>query len=185
MPATSDINENSPLYMTYLWVTAAGMPIRRIGLRPGADADRKRSDMTMAISNELSYPRPLTADEHDLIEAMLGAVRSGVSRYMGQLEAAEVVGGCGCGCPSIRPRGRVGGCRRWSVSCAPRRRRVPRGRSGWCDPVGAWRVPERARGPSLGWHRCHSAPSARNLAQPPDRQLIRFLGRGTNGPVVL
>ena len=55
----------------------------------------------MAIPNELGYPRPLTADEHDLIEAMLGAVRSGVSRYIGQLESAEVVGGCGCGCPSI------------------------------------------------------------------------------------
>jgi hypothetical protein len=55
----------------------------------------------MVIPNELGYPRPLTADEHDLIEAMLGAVRSGVSRYIGQLEAAEVVGGCGCGCPSI------------------------------------------------------------------------------------
>jgi len=55
----------------------------------------------MAIPNELGYPRPLTADEHDLIEAMLGAVRSGVSRYIGQLEAAVVVDGCGCGCPSI------------------------------------------------------------------------------------
>ena len=55
----------------------------------------------MAIPNELGYPRPLTANEHDLIEAMLGAVRSGVSRYIGQLETAEVVGGCGCGCPSI------------------------------------------------------------------------------------
>jgi hypothetical protein len=29
MPATSDINENSPLFMTYIEVTAAGMPIRR------------------------------------------------------------------------------------------------------------------------------------------------------------
>ena len=55
----------------------------------------------MARPNELHYPRPLTSDEHDLIEAMLGAVRSGVSRYIGQLELAEVVGGCGCGCPSI------------------------------------------------------------------------------------
>jgi len=55
----------------------------------------------MAIPNELGYPRPLTANEHDLIEALLGAVRSGVSRYIGQLEVAEVVGGCGCGCPSI------------------------------------------------------------------------------------
>lgn len=57
--------------------------------------------LNMAIPNELGYPRPLTADEHDLIEAMLGAVRSGVSRYIGQLESAEVVGSCGCGCPSI------------------------------------------------------------------------------------
>ena len=55
----------------------------------------------MARPNELLYPRPLTADEHDLIEAMLGWLRSGVSRYIGQLESAEVIGGCGCGCPSI------------------------------------------------------------------------------------
>jgi hypothetical protein len=47
------------------------------------------------------YPRPLTHDEHDLIEALLGAVRSGVSRYIAQLESLEVVGGCRCGCPSI------------------------------------------------------------------------------------
>jgi hypothetical protein len=55
----------------------------------------------MAIPNEFGYPRPLTVDEHDLIEAMLGALRSGVSRYIGQLESAEVIGGCGCGCPSV------------------------------------------------------------------------------------
>ena len=47
------------------------------------------------------YPRPLTDDEHILIEALLGAVRSGVSRYIGQLESMEVVGGCRCGCPSV------------------------------------------------------------------------------------
>ena len=47
------------------------------------------------------YPRPLADDEHDLIEALLGAVRSGVGRYIGQLESTEVVGGCRCGCPSI------------------------------------------------------------------------------------
>jgi hypothetical protein len=88
--------------MTYIKVIAAGTPICREKHRPGAGGERWRSlDLTMAIPNELSYPRPLTADEHDLIEAMLGAVRSGVSRYIGQLEAAEVVGGCGCGCPSI------------------------------------------------------------------------------------
>ncbi len=55
----------------------------------------------MALPYEPEYPRPLTVDEHDLIEALLGAVRSGVSRYIGQLELLEVVGGCGCGCPSI------------------------------------------------------------------------------------
>jgi hypothetical protein len=55
----------------------------------------------MAIQSEYGFPRPLTVDEHDLIEAMLGAVRSGVSRYIGQLESAVVVGGCGCGCPSV------------------------------------------------------------------------------------
>jgi hypothetical protein len=43
----------------------------------------------------------LTADEHDLIEALLGAVRSGVNRYIGQLDLLKVVGGCRCGCPSI------------------------------------------------------------------------------------
>jgi hypothetical protein len=57
--------------------------------------------MTMAMSKELGSPRPLSSEEHDLIEAMLGAVRSGVSRYIGQLEVAEVISTCGCGCPSI------------------------------------------------------------------------------------
>jgi hypothetical protein len=47
------------------------------------------------------FPRPLSEGEHDLIEALLGALRSGVGRYIGQLESVEVVGGCGCGCPSI------------------------------------------------------------------------------------
>jgi hypothetical protein len=55
----------------------------------------------MAKPDKVLYPRPLTEDEHDLIEAMLGALRSGVSRFIGQLESAEVIGGCGCGCPSI------------------------------------------------------------------------------------
>ena len=47
------------------------------------------------------YPRALTADEHDLIEALLGGARSGAVRFVGQLEGAKVVGGCRCGCPSI------------------------------------------------------------------------------------
>ena len=49
----------------------------------------------------MDFPRDLTVDEHDLIEALLGAVRSGVNRYIGQLESLQVVGGCRCGCPSI------------------------------------------------------------------------------------
>lgn len=102
MPATSYSNENSPPLMTYIRVIAAGRQIRKRSGRSGSGGDACRTeDLTMAISNELSYPRPLTAEEHDLIEAMLGALRSGVGRYIGQLEEAEVAGGCGCGCPSI------------------------------------------------------------------------------------
>ena len=37
------------------------------------------------------FPRPLTAGEHDLIEALLGAVRKGVSRYISQLDYDTVV----------------------------------------------------------------------------------------------
>jgi hypothetical protein len=55
----------------------------------------------MATAESNGYPRPLTVDEHDLIEAMLGGVRSGISRFIGQLETAQVIGGCGCGCPSV------------------------------------------------------------------------------------
>ena len=55
----------------------------------------------MSTEGGPGYPRALTVDEHDLIEAMLGALRSGVGRYINQLESAEVVGGCRCGCPSI------------------------------------------------------------------------------------
>jgi len=102
MPAASYSNENSPPLMTYIKVIAAGRQIRKRSGRSGSGGDACRTeDLTMAISNELSYPRPLTAEEHDLIEAMLGALRSGVSRYIGQLEEAEIAGGCGCGCPSI------------------------------------------------------------------------------------
>jgi len=55
--------------------------------------------MAREMSN--GYPRALTEDEHDLIEALLGGARSGAVRFVGQLEGAEVVGGCRCGCPSI------------------------------------------------------------------------------------
>ncbi len=57
--------------------------------------------MKKAPASAAGFPRPLTVDEHDLIEALLGAVRSGVGRYIGQLEELEVVGRCRCGCPSI------------------------------------------------------------------------------------
>ena len=57
--------------------------------------------MTMAPERKSGFPRPLAVDEHDLIEALLGAVRSGVGRYIAQLDSLEVVGGCRCGCPSI------------------------------------------------------------------------------------
>ena len=57
--------------------------------------------MTIEPVHGAGFPRPLTVEEHELIEALLGAVRSGVSRYITQLGQAQVVGGCGCGCPSI------------------------------------------------------------------------------------
>ena len=55
----------------------------------------------MSQEGGTDFPRPLTVGERDLIEALLGAVRSGVSRYIGQLETLTVVSGCRCGCPSI------------------------------------------------------------------------------------
>ena len=48
-----------------------------------------------------SLARPLTDEELELIEALLGAARSGAGRFLGQIEDAEVVGRCVCGCPSI------------------------------------------------------------------------------------
>ena len=55
----------------------------------------------MTPVEEIKYPRPLDDDERELIEALLGAVRAGARRYLGQLESVEVVGFCRCGCPSI------------------------------------------------------------------------------------
>jgi hypothetical protein len=46
-------------------------------------------------------PRPLAIEEQDLIDALLGAAGAAAGRYLGQLATVEVVGGCGCGCPSI------------------------------------------------------------------------------------
>jgi hypothetical protein len=45
--------------------------------------------------------RALTVDERELIAALLGHVKEDRKRYAAQLCLAEVVGGCGCGCPTI------------------------------------------------------------------------------------
>ena len=45
--------------------------------------------------------RPLSIEEQDLIDALLGAAGAAAGRYLGQLATVEVVGGCGCGCPTI------------------------------------------------------------------------------------
>jgi len=46
-------------------------------------------------------PRPLTERELELIEALLGGAGAAGGRYLGQLSRLRVVGGCGCGCPSV------------------------------------------------------------------------------------
>jgi hypothetical protein len=55
----------------------------------------------MTRSRRAGAPRPLTEAELELIEALLGAAGMGAGRYLGQLARVQVVGGCGCGCPSI------------------------------------------------------------------------------------
>ena len=55
----------------------------------------------MTDSERSVFPRPLEAEEQELIEALLGAARSGVGRYLGQLAKVEVVGRCRCECPSV------------------------------------------------------------------------------------
>jgi len=55
----------------------------------------------MTQDDRSGFPRPLEAGEQELIEALLGAVRSGFGRYLGQLANVEVVGRCQCGCPSV------------------------------------------------------------------------------------
>ena len=52
--------------------------------------------------HELPHPgRPLRMDERELLEVLIGAARSGATRYLGQLERATVIESCRCGCPSI------------------------------------------------------------------------------------
>ena len=45
--------------------------------------------------------RPLEDEELELIEVLLGAARGRAGRYLGQIQDAEVVGSCLCGCPSV------------------------------------------------------------------------------------
>ena len=47
------------------------------------------------------YPRPLTGRERAVLTALLAAEFAGVDRLRPQAEDAQVLNGCGCGCPSI------------------------------------------------------------------------------------
>jgi hypothetical protein len=47
------------------------------------------------------YPRPLTARERSVLTALLAVDFDGVERLRSQAPEAAVLGGCGCGCPSI------------------------------------------------------------------------------------
>jgi hypothetical protein len=47
------------------------------------------------------YPRPLTARERDVLAALLAVDFDGAERLRSQAAAVQVLGGCGCGCPSI------------------------------------------------------------------------------------
>jgi len=55
------------------------------------------------------FPRPMADEERDLIEALLGAAGASAGRYLDQVERLEVVGVCGCGCPSIDLTSPAGG----------------------------------------------------------------------------
>ena len=45
--------------------------------------------------------RPLTDRERDVLDALLAVEFDGVADLRRQAKDARVVGGCGCGCPSI------------------------------------------------------------------------------------
>jgi hypothetical protein len=55
----------------------------------------------MKRGHRTGAPRPLSDAELELIEVLLGAAGTQAGRYLGQLPEVRVVGGCGCGCPSI------------------------------------------------------------------------------------
>jgi hypothetical protein len=46
-------------------------------------------------------PRPLTPDESESLDCLLRADFPGVDVLREQAEKARVVGGCGCGCPTV------------------------------------------------------------------------------------
>jgi hypothetical protein len=46
-------------------------------------------------------PRPLTAREREVLDALLSVDFEGVEELRGEAGQAVVVGGCGCGCPSV------------------------------------------------------------------------------------
>jgi hypothetical protein len=97
LPANGGGNENQLSILTYDRAKEVPADIDLEG-RPLC---QRNVGVLMSQEGGTGFPRPLTVGERDLIEALLGAVRSGVSRYIGQLETLTVVGGCRCGCPSI------------------------------------------------------------------------------------
>ena len=46
-------------------------------------------------------PRPLNADERELLEWLLAHAKSDNLRSVDALSRSRVIGGCGCGCPSL------------------------------------------------------------------------------------
>ncbi|MBF4162590.1 hypothetical protein [Nocardioides acrostichi] len=47
------------------------------------------------------YPRPLSTRERDVLTALLAVDFEGVERLREQAAGVQVLGKCGCGCPSI------------------------------------------------------------------------------------
>lgn len=50
---------------------------------------------------ENNYPRALTTAERGVLDVMLSVELDGVETLRQSAEGAVVVGGCGCGCPTI------------------------------------------------------------------------------------
>lgn len=58
------------------------------------------SRMTMHWHNAC-VPRPLTPRERDVLDALLSVDFEGVEVFRLEAEHVLVIGGCGCGCPSV------------------------------------------------------------------------------------